>query len=171
MRLVRVPSGGISQQAYDGHVRGPESRWSTGGQGPAALLLLGAVLCGLLGMHALGSHGTSHASGQGAGHVSSHDTGHDTGHHAGHHAGHGAGSAAAIASYALPSSGDEAETAVSVLCLALLVGAAVALVLRTGWRLPRPRAQRLSSQVSRPVRVWRRGAGPPYVWEFSVLRC
>lgn len=117
-----------------------------------------AVVLGILGMHALslsdgfdGGHGPDAAAAT-----------MDAMHHDG-------------APAPAPGDGQHQDHSVAMLCLAMLGGAAVTVVLLLllVGRLPRlatavaraPRSIR-SVLVDRPAR-----AGPPVVWEFSVIRC
>jgi hypothetical protein len=147
------------------------------GRRPVLLAAVLAVLFGILGMHALNNHGAmASPAATGGGHQMSAMS-----------AMAGAATDAAavaageqgehpIASFATAvpntSGGDHGPVGMLMVCLAMLVAAAIALTVavRTGqplrW-LDRPRWTRSRRRPQTLVR----GTGPPPIWEFSVIRC
>lgn len=144
---------------------------------PVLLAAVLAVLFGILGMHALNSHGAmgSPAS-AGAGHqMSSMSAMADTVGDmviatAGEQAAQlGAPLAAVISD---PSDGDHGPAGMLMLCLAMLVAVAIALgvVGRSGGPFRWLPSFHTSKAVRWPNAVVR-DSGPPSVWKFSVIRC
>jgi hypothetical protein len=148
----------------------------------ALAALVGLLVVGILGMHALATHGTP-ATPAGAATMAmpTATSGHqgamtsDDSLHAHEHpadtttapAGSPGGSPGAV-----PGSGHDLGDMV-MLCVAMLAAAAVTLLLLLAVRiigalLPaafQPAAARVRA------RQWVRGTGPPHVWAFSVIRC
>lgn len=135
-----------------------------------------SIVLGIIGMHALSTHGvmgtTDHST------MTSPVTSPMTGAHDDMSAGPLTGAAreadAGMASTA-PDSGDRHHMGSMVmLCVSMLAAAAGALLLLfLGLRRkPRVWAHRLAVPIT--VTRWvtaRLGTGPPYVWNFSVIRC
>ncbi|MEO5664354.1 MAG: hypothetical protein ABIR39_13825 [Nocardioides sp.] len=131
-----------------------------------------AVVLGIIGMHALSTHGvmgtTDHSTMTSP--VSSlldgaHDDTHGSTATTGAHAG----------LPALPDGGDgHSPGSMVMLCFAMLAAAAGALLLLSLGlrRKPRVRTHRrgVLTTVTKVVTA-RLGTGPPYVWNFSVIRC
>ena len=136
--------------------------------------LLCAVILGILGMHALSQHCTMTA-----GEATT------SGHHSGASAsasamgtGMGTGMAMAVEVVATgtdvvsPSGGGPGAGSAMICAFIVLVGASALLLARLR-RLP----TRASHAVRRVRGTWRRrvvlatGAGPPYLWDNSVVRC
>lgn len=148
----------------------------------ALAALVVALVVGILGMHALASHGTPEApaatssmTGMTSAHEAAMATGgahdghaHTTGHHtpgmataesgpdpgSGSGSGHGMGSMVMLCVVML--------AAAALTLLVLLAVGFVRRVLPTTLQPAAVRAQALQ---------WVRGTGPPYVWQFSVIRC
>ena len=151
----------------------------------ASALLVPAVLAvvlGILGMHGLSTHGATAATAVGAplvdaapaaaaedatGHPIDHAAGHPTGHSSVHPTSHSSGHA--------DQHGHGGAESAAMLCVAMLVGAAAAVVtllVRRSWPAPTRAAQAPWARLShpRPARL-RIGTGPPVAWRFSVVRC
>lgn len=129
---------------------------------PVLLLTVAALVLGILGMHALTTHGASHAPGA--------DT---TG------ATHGAHHATAEPASSVPAvtpgdaGGDGHAGGTALLCAVMLAAAGGAVLLlsalrRSGasWRVPPPVLRTLVRRTTS-----RLSTGPPPAWEFSVIRC
>lgn len=134
-----------------------------------------SIVVGIVGMHALNTHGvlgsTDHATMTSP--MTSPMTSLMTGAHADTSSGMSAGPETGSPADVVPA-GDNGPSMGSMvmLCFAMLAAAAGALLFLGLLRTPRDRAHRPSS-ASTVVR-WitaRLGTGPPYVWEFSVIRC
>ena len=112
------------------------------------------LLLGLLGMHALGTHGTGHEPTAG-----------------GHHAQADAGHVAPVLAPSAPDGG-HASGSLMAMCLVVLVAAAALLLAGpargrgSGWAPDTGRAPPASA-----VGVVPRSSRPPPAWRFSVLRC
>lgn len=137
----------------------------------ASALLVPAVLAvvlGILGMHGLSTHGATAAAAEDAtGHPIDHAAGHPTGHSSVHPTSHSSGHA--------DQHGHGGAESAAMLCVAMLVGAAAAVVtllVRRSWPAPTRAAQAPWARLShpRPARL-RIGTGPPVAWRFSVVRC
>lgn len=148
---------------------------------------VGALVVGILGMHALATHGstpssTVAASSMAMTHASAHAAAMSAGDSAGDgHAASGAesgtGSAAhhdALSFSAHTDTGSGHDTGTMVmLCVVMLAAAALTLLALLAVRVVRP----LLPMTFHPAVVlaraaqWVRGTGPPHVWAFSVIRC
>lgn len=144
-----------------------------------------AIVFGVLFMHGLSFHGTAHAGAPEVGTVT-HSTPPDLiPAHAEHPSGD-AGTPAAlespsaetspVVSAATPDSGGGAGHTLrdmAMLCLATLVAAAILLaMIRCLRRVPRMWAVLHVVVRHLPYRgLMPRGTGPPYTWQFSVIRC
>jgi hypothetical protein len=149
----------------------------------ALAALVGALVVGILGMHALASHGNpaAHAASSStlssAGMPADHDAAMAAAEsHAGHaHAAAAAGASAQGASTDMDagaSSGHGMNTMV-MLCVVMLAAAALTLLVRLAggpFRPLLPAAFKPAAVRERVLR-WVRGTGPPPVWAFSVIRC
>ena len=154
---------------------------------PAALSLRGratlgalvvALVVGILGMHALASHGTPAAAATSAtsasvsdvpsAHVAAMSTGAS---HEGHHAAHLRPSDRVVAG--ADSGPSHHQSSMVMLCVVMLAAAALTLLVLLVVNLIRP----LLPDAFRPAAVrararqWVRGTGPPHEWQFSVIRC
>jgi len=152
--------------------------WLRGHRARLAVTVV-AVLLGLLGMHALSTHGLGAASEVTASPRSTSSTvqpdSASPGHPAGHPAAHADGLTAPVQ---LATGHDDHQghgghdgTAMLMMCLAVLAAALSllwpGLVRRLGFlRLPRLGAASLS--LGRSLRL---DTGPPPAWQFSVIRC
>jgi hypothetical protein len=131
------------------------------------------VVLGILGMHAIGLHGSQHADSRalaappamlvmnGEGPISaSHEQGgaavmdHDRG--------------AAVAS---PLDLGHGMTGMAMLCIAVLVGAAALMLIRSQRGSRPPLRERLMTSMRVARRTLARQTGPPTAWAFSVIRC
>lgn len=146
--------------------------------GPAALAaIIVALVVGILGMHALTSHGTTVAPGAATGttapgHASEMmaRTSHDAHAHAAEHA----TGTTAVPTGADRGSGPGHDMAdMAMLCAVMLAGAALTLLvlLAVGVRRPLLPASFAPAAVRARVLTWVCGTGPPPVWQFSVIRC
>lgn len=146
----------------------------------ALALLVAALVVGILGMHALATHGT-HAPALAAAASSVTPAGETAGEMAGHRmaAGHPTGHSARLAAADTSTVGDERPGpghdmgSMVMLCVVMLVAAAVGLLAllvsrRVGPLLPAA-FQPAVAHAAAARRV--RGTGPPHVWAFSVIRC
>ena len=149
----------------------------------ALAAFVGALVVGILGMHALATHGTTptpavaaassmaltgtthardatmNAGGPSAGH--DHSTASDAGSDVLNSAAHtGTGS------------GHDMRTMV-MLCVVMLAAAALTLLVLLAVRIVRPLLPAaFHPAVALPrAAEWVRGTGPPHVWAFSVIRC
>ena len=135
------------------------------GRGGAALAgLVVALVVGIVGMHALTSHG-SHA-GPAASDQMSMVGGHSSA--VPHSAPGDTGSAGDTRSGA-----DHDLAGMAMLCVVMLAAAAVTLLalLAIGVLRPVRSAAFLPAAVRRRTVRWARATGPPPVWQFSVIRC
>lgn len=136
--------------------------------GVALMGLVAVLVAGILGMHALGSHGTPAAGTAVVAHASPDP-----------HAAHEHGAAASGPGISSASAHEGADGSghglggMVVLCTVMLAAAALGLLALLVARLVRRvrlvRLARLAARIQ-PV-CWTRGTGPPPVWEFSVIRC
>lgn len=144
------------------------------GRAPVLLVAVLAVLFGILGMHALNSHGAmaGQTSG-GAQHQMSSSSAPEQGHTTAATVVVNLGQAIDPASsdaLSAPAGSGHGPTGMLMLCLAMLV--AVALTVAAVWRSGKPLWRRLRPpHVVGRLRAAARGAGPPPSWEFSVIRC
>lgn len=151
--------------------------------GAALAALVGSLVVGILGMHALASHGTPAApaaassTSSSAGMPSAHDAAMATGDS---HAGHAHAAAATAASPAGAATGVDAGsssghgmTDMVMLCVVMLAAAGLTLLVRLfgGSFRPLLPAALQPAAVRERVLQWVRGTGPPPVWAFSVIRC
>lgn len=136
------------------------------------VLLVGALVAGIFGMHALGSHGTPGPAARPATDVTS---------------GAVASSTAAMTTMTTPGVRDGAAslgdahmaheghdtTSMVVLCVVMLAAAAVTLLVLLAGGLVRALLPDTfaPAAVRARARPWVRGAGPPPEWQFSVIRC
>lgn len=140
----------------------------------ALVLLVGALVVGILGMHALATHGTPAASATTAVVASSHATAGETAGHrmtmGDHHLSAQAAHPAASADGA--GSGHDMGSMV-MLCVVMLAAAALTLLALLAVRPVGPLlpAALQPAAAYAVARRWVRGTGPPYVWAFSVIRC
>lgn len=138
---------------------------------PALLAaVVASIVLGIIGMHALSTHGT-----MGTAHASA-MTSPMTGAHGDMTAGPlttpTAGAHTDASSTAPPKGDGHSLGGMVMLCFAMLAATAGALLLRGLRRKPRVWAHRPTVPIS--VTTWvtaRHGTGPPYVWQFSVIRC
>lgn len=147
------------------------------GSGRTALAaLVAALVVGILGMHALASHGTSGATTS----VSmTATTGHNPAMAAGvSHEGHAHAAATPLTAQASVETGADSGSGhdmagMVMLCGVMLAAAAMTLLvlLAAGvFRPLLPAAFQPAVVVERALR-WVRGTGPPHEWQFSVIRC
>lgn len=144
---------------------------------PALLAaVVASIVLGIIGMHALSTHGvigsTDHSTMTAP--VTSPMTGAHGDMSGGTLASPSSQSLAGIASTA-PDSGDGHHMGTMVmLCLAMLTAAAAALLLLLAGLRRRPHVWIHRPAIPTTVIKWvtaRLGTGPPYVWQFSVIRC
>ena len=152
--------------------------------------LVAALVVGILGMHALASHGTPAAAAAPASSMATMSTtgmpaGHDAAMTAGtSHAGHDhAVATSRPATQATSTSVDPAASSghgpghgmagMVMLCVVMLAAAALTLlvVLAAGLFRPLLPAAFMPAAVRDRALRWVRGTGPPYEWQFSVIRC
>lgn len=140
---------------------------------PAAALaaVVVSIVLGILGMHALSTHGVvdGHPSAVGA-------VAHPAAVHAHDAAPAGGGHTAGIPPDASAPSiglGPHGLGDMVMLCVAMLAAAAVALLVRLALRGVARRGVLLLARDHRvhPATPGPLGTGPPYVWRFSVIRC
>uniref|UniRef100_UPI003137DF1A hypothetical protein n=1 Tax=Nocardioides psychrotolerans TaxID=1005945 RepID=UPI003137DF1A len=146
----------------------------------ALAAFVAALVIGILGMHALATHGTTPATASASsvtvtGGMPAHET---TASGDSHH-----GQAHAVTSAVSTSAADnEADTgsgsghdmgAMATLCVVMLAAAALTLVVLLAVRIVRPLLPAAFHPAAAPARAlpWVRGTGPPHVWAFSVIRC
>lgn len=161
--------------------RGPLRELAAGrGSGRTALAaLVAALVVGILGMHALASHGTSAATASVSSTRMTTTTDHDAAMAAGgSQEGHAHAAAtpltgqAAVETSADSGSGHDMAGMV-MLCVAMLAAAAMTLLvlLSAGvFRALLPATFQPAVVVERAL-GWVRGTGPPHEWQFSVIRC
>lgn len=158
----------------DARARTPVRAWRAASGSlvqPTGFALMGLVavlVAGILGMHALGGHGTPAAATAVVAR-----TGPDP------HAAHEHGAAASVPAISAGSTHEGADRSghglggMVVLCAVMLAAAALGLpallVVRLVRRVRLVRLARLAARIQ-PVR-WVRGTGPPPAWQFSVIRC
>ncbi|HEU4338085.1 MAG TPA: hypothetical protein VFR45_12275 [Nocardioides sp.] len=152
--------------------------------------LVAALLVGILGMHALASHGTPTAAAAPASSVAATSTtgmptAHDEAMAAGtSHAGHDHAAATShpatpatsttVDPDAAPGHGSgHAMAGMVMLCVVMLAAAALTLLVVLAAALFRPLlpAAFMPAAVRERTFQWVRGAGPPHEWQFSVIRC
>lgn len=147
-------------------------------------VLVAALVLGIIGMHALASHGTpaapavassSMAGMNAAGHEAAMASGASQDPH--DHAGTAAGStrsawSAAEASTPSGSAGHD-MTSMMMLCVVMLVAAALTLLVLLAAGILQPLLPAAFQPAAVRVRAmaWVRGNGPPHEWQFSVIRC
>ncbi|WP_156697852.1 MULTISPECIES: DUF6153 family protein [unclassified Nocardioides] len=143
---------------------------------PTALAaLVVALVVGILGMHALTSHGTTVAPVAATGMTapahatemvasSSHDA---------HAAEHATGTTAVRAEADRGSGSGHDMAGMAMLCVVMLAGAALTLLVLLAVGVRRPLLPATFAPAAVRARVQRRvrGTGPPPVWQFSVIRC
>ena len=162
-----------------GFLRVPPGATLAGG-GTAVAALVAALVVGILGMHALASHGTPAAPAAAAAWSVTGMTGMGSGESA-HKAAMASGdshnthphdvAAARSKSEATSASGHDV-TSMVMLCVVMLAVAALTLVvlLVVGILRPLPAAFGPAA-VRQRTSQWIRGTGPPPEWHFSVIRC
>lgn len=157
----------------DARARTPVRAWSAASGSlvqPTGFALMGLVavlVAGILGMHALGGHGTPAAATAVVARTSPAP-----------HAAHEHGAAASVPAIASGSAHEGADRSghglggMVVLCAVMLAAALGLLALLVVPLVRRVRFVRLARLAPRiqPVR-WVRGTGPPPAWQFSVIRC
>ena len=140
--------------------------------------LVGALVVGILGMHALANHGTpapvtAAATSGTASSTSMVDMGsHDAAMASGaSHDGHD--HAAAASSAAGAGHGSHDMSSMMMLCVVMLAAAALTFLVLLVIRILRPLLPTafLPAAVRERTLQWVRGTGPPAVWHFSVIRC
>lgn len=154
---------------------------------PALAALVAALVVGILGMHALATHGALSAAAAPASTMAAMSTpaGHDAAMAAGtSHAGHD--HAAATSHPATPTTGTTVDpdaapghgsghgmAGMVMLCVVMLAAAALTLllVLLAGLFRPLLPAAFMPAAVRERTLQWVRGTGPPHEWQFSVIRC
>ena len=146
--------------------------------GPTALAaLVVALVVGILGMHALTSHGTTVVPVAATGTTTPAQATEMVAsafHEARAHAAEHATGATAVRTEADRGSGSGHDMAgMAMLCAVMLAGAALTLLvlLAVGVRRPLLPASFAPAGVGARVLTWVRGTGPPPVWQFSVIRC
>ncbi|MDN4160966.1 hypothetical protein [Nocardioides abyssi] len=146
--------------------------------GPTALAaLVVALVVGILGMHALASHGTTVAPVAVTGMTAPAHAAEmvaSTSHGAHAHAAEPATGTTAVRTEAdRGSSSGHDMAAMAMLCVVMLAGAALTLLvlLVVSVRRPLLPASFAPAAVRARVLQWVRGTGPPPVWQFSVIRC
>lgn len=158
-----------------------------GARRPWLPALVAALVVGILGMHALVSHGAPSAAAAPASTMAAMSTpaGHDAAMAAGtsdashHHAAAAAHTAMAAAGTSV--NGDfgsghgsgHGMAGMVMLCVVMLAAAALTLLVVLAARLFRPLlpAAFMPAAVRERALQWVRGTGPPYEWQFSVIRC
>lgn len=146
----------------------------------AVAALVSALVVGILGMHALASDGTAAAapaaSSSMTGMSSAHEAAMASGDSHDEHA-HAANAqpplaAAGTGADSNPGSGHDMANMV-MLCVVMLAAAALTLLVLLAVRFVRtvlPAAFQPAAMRAHALQ-WVRGTGPPYVWQFSVIRC
>jgi hypothetical protein len=139
----------------------------------ALAALVGLLVAGILGMHALATHGTPAAATAGSGSVAVPVAEHVAELHGEAHRDH-AGTNAAVAGSPRPGPGSGHDMGSMVmLCVAMLAAAAVTLLvlLVGGSRGPLLPAAFAPAPVPARAPRWVHSTGPPHEWAFSVVRC
>ncbi len=146
--------------------------------GPTALAaLVVALVVGILGMHALTSHGTTVAPVAATGMTAPAHAAEmvaSTSHDAHAHAAEPATGTTAVRTEADRGSGSGHDMAgMAMLCVVMLAGAALTLLVLLAVGVRRPLLPATFAPAAVRARVQRRvrGTGPPPVWQFSVIRC
>ncbi len=133
------------------------------GTRPGSTALVAVVVLGIIGMHAIGLHGSQHADPGGLAAPSAMSAmplmaGHDA--------------IAAPAALVSPLDLGHGMAGMVMLCIAVLVGAALARMLIRSQRGSRvPLRERVMTSRRAARRTDARQTGPPLVWAFSVIRC
>ena len=139
--------------------------------------LVVALVVGILGMHALASHGTpataatsASVSDVSSAHIAAMSTGAS---HEGHHAADVRASDRMVAEAGADSGSWHHQSSMVMLCVVMLAAAALTLLVLLVVGLIRPLlpAAFLPAAVRARARQWVRGTGPPHEWQFSVIRC
>jgi len=146
----------------------------------ALAAFVAALVVGILGMHALATHGTTPAP---AAASSMAMTGGIPAHETTASGDSPQGQTHAVTSDAETSAADnETDTgsgsghdmgAMAMLCVVMLAAAALTLLVLLAVRIVRPLLPTAFRPAAAPARAlqWVRGTGPPHVWAFSVIRC
>lgn len=183
VRNRSLTSKGMNRMAFTG----PRPRGSlraraavpSSGARTAVAALVSALVVGILGMHALASDGTAAtpaASSSMTGMSSAHEAAMASGDSHDEHA-HAANAqpplaAAGTGADSNPGSGHDMANMV-MLCVVMLAAAALTLLVLLAVRFVRtvlPAAFQPAAMRAHAL-AWVRGTGPPYVWQFSVIRC
>jgi len=151
----------------------------------ALAALVGALVVGILGMHALANHGTpapvaaaasaatsNTASSTAMARTSSHDVAMASGtSHDGHD--HAAAVSSPAGTGHSTGHGTHDMTSMVMLCVVMLAAAALTLLALLAARILRPLlpATFLPAAVRERALPWVHGTGPPHEWQFSVIRC
>jgi hypothetical protein len=181
--MKAVPSAAASTRR---NLRVPTAARLSGRTALAAFVA--ALVVGILGMHALGTHGTTTApapatasSTATTGAMPAHESmtsgdsspAHD-------HAAVSSASTSATTSGADTEAEADAGSgsghdmgAMAVLCVVMLAAAALRFLVLLAVRIVRPLLPAAFHPAAAPARAlpWVRGTGPPHVWAFSVIRC
>jgi hypothetical protein len=145
----------------------------------ALAAFVAALVVGILGMHALATHGTTPAPATAssmaiAGGMPAHEmtTSGDSAHGQAHAATSGASTAVDKEVDTGSGSGHDMGT-MAMLCVVMLAAAALTLLVLLAVRIVRPLLPAAFHPAAAPARAlqWVRGTGPPHVWAFSVIRC
>jgi hypothetical protein len=131
------------------------------------------VVLGIIGMHAIGLHGSQHSdpSGPAAPSAMPAMAGHDA-LPAQHGQSHGAVTGHDDASLVSPLDLGHGTAGMAILCIAVLAGTALARMLLRSQRIPlAPLRERVMASMAPARRTDARQTGPPTVWAFSVIRC
>lgn len=157
-RFLRVPAAA-----------GPSGRTALAG-------LVVALVVGILGMHALASHGTpaAPAAASSAMSMPGMTTGHDAAMPSGDlHAARPHDASAAQLSDHYSSGSGHGMAGMVMLCVVMLAAAGLTLlvVLAAGLLRPLLPVAFMPAVVRARALQWVRGTGPPHEWQFSVIRC
>lgn len=150
----------------------------------ALAAVVAALVVGILGMHALATHGTTPATASAAAAASSmamtggmpapEPTTSGDSHQGREHAVTSGASTSAADNAADTGSGSGHDMGtMAMLCVVMLAAAALTLLVLLAVRIVRPLLPAAFHPAAAPARTlqWVRGTGPPHVWAFSVIRC
>lgn len=172
MKLVRSTAFATAGSCGCRRLPGPAPR-------TALAAFVAALVVGILGMHALATHGTSPAAATSSmamtGGMPAHETTTAGDSHQGqaHAATSGASTSAADNEAGAGSGSGHDMGSMAMLCIVMLAAAALTLLVLLAVRIVRPLLPAAFHPAAAPARAlqWVRGTGPPHVWGFSVIRC
>ena len=147
----------------------------------ALAAFVAALVVGILGMHALATHGTTparrrrleHGDDGAACRPTQTTTSGDSPQGQAHAATSGASTSAADNEADTGSGSGHDMGTMAMLCVVMLAAAALTLLVLLAVRIVRPLLPAAFHPAAAPARAlqWVRGTGPPHVWAFSVIRC